>query len=483
MYCHNCGKPLPEGAKFCPACGAEQRAWNAGAGGQSAPPPSPGPGAARQAGASPAAAPAKKRRLLSPGLLVAVIVIGVILWGLWPSPLGSKENSEVGNDFLKALKADHLAVDADTRVIVDGRALPEKFADEQIPDMQTQLDDAIRDMAEHILVVSFDELISFDTMGQAFAYPYFWIDADGISVSDLQWVSWEGEMTAFRYYTLEYNVDADGRDAMQSQIDAAVEQYMALIPTDADEWQAAKIVHDEMVRRITYDQSMSRTHRADIYGGLVENSAVCSGYTYTFSYLMHAWDERAGRKPYQSDSDYWQENFGTNCYPAVMSEDHGWNLIYSVQTPDGNLDVTWDDLDVTDKYGQPYILYNYFGLTSSEISLVDSHIRSGSRLFTMATGGADGETFNYHKHEGYYLTAFDLDAITSAFARQYAAGSNVLTVRFADQADFARIKAWAGTNAQECYQVLASIGYSGTYASTSADELLTFNILLDYPDT
>ena len=26
MYCKNCGKELPENAKFCPKCGAEQEA-------------------------------------------------------------------------------------------------------------------------------------------------------------------------------------------------------------------------------------------------------------------------------------------------------------------------------------------------------------------------------------------------------------------------------------------------------------------------
>ncbi len=28
MYCKNCGKPMPEGVRFCPSCGADQEAGN-----------------------------------------------------------------------------------------------------------------------------------------------------------------------------------------------------------------------------------------------------------------------------------------------------------------------------------------------------------------------------------------------------------------------------------------------------------------------
>lgn len=300
------------------------------------------------------------------------------------------------NDFLKALKDAHVDVDPDITVIIDRDALPEKLADEQIPDMQTQLD-------------------------------------------------------------------------------AARERYLRLIPADADAWTAARIVHDEMVRSISLDKSERRPHGGDIYGALVENTAVCLGYACAFSYIMTEWERRcADESPAVSG--------GVNSYRVVESDDHAWNDARLSDGDDRMIDVTWDDTDWTDAYGEPYVLYNYFGLTREEIETIDSHEISGQNQ-PSAHDGVPGQYGSYHRHEGYYLTSFDLSAVASVLAGQYSAGKNVLTVRFERQEDYARIKTWTDSGAREGRDILSQIGYTGAYLYTWMDGGRIFNILLNCPET
>ena len=194
----------------------------------------------------------------------------------------------------------------------------------------------------------------------------------------------------------------------------------------------------------------------------MQGSSVCQGYAYAFSYLMKHWTEMTGR-------DYVQ---GYNLYPTVVSDTHAWNIIRAASTNDANMDVTWDDPDVSDRYGNPYILYDFFGLSTNEIELIDAHAVAGSNQLTDSSG-AFGSSFNYHKHEGYYLNEFNLDKLAAVLAEQYDSGTNVLTVRFEYQADFEQM-------ADNLSYILSRIGYSDYCTYTWRDELLTFNILL-YP--
>lgn len=61
MYCHNCGKQIPDGAKFCTGCGAAQLIEDPA--GAAAPQPAP----ARPAPARPAAAPVRQPARPQPG--------------------------------------------------------------------------------------------------------------------------------------------------------------------------------------------------------------------------------------------------------------------------------------------------------------------------------------------------------------------------------------------------------------------------------
>lgn len=335
-----------------------------------------------------------------------------------------------------------------------------------------ELDAALRDRVPKVCVVSpaldFVSAQGYDTLGERYGYPYFWLDSYGETPTIRN--MWNGELMTYNYYLFTYTEDADQMDTMQAEIDAAVEDYLSRIPEDADAWQAAKIVHDELIRRVTYDEAENNVmHSHDIYGALVQNSAVCQGYAFAFSYVMREWTQRTGR----------ELRAGVNYYPAILSEDHAWNTVGGA-TYDENMDVTWDDPDMVDANGNPYIFYSYFGLTTEEMQKVDEHEATGVNRNDDEYYLADPEPFNYYRHEGYYLTSYDIDAIANAFAAQMAAGSNLLTVKFENEEDFLRAKSWPEDNAQELYDIMARVGYSDGALFWSHDDVLTCSIGL-YP--
>lgn len=84
----------------------------------------------------------------------------------------------------------------------------------------------------------------------------------------------------------EYNCEMSDIPVMQKEIDRAAAAILAKIPANADEWETAKIVHDEIGRMAAYDHSLEGRHIRDIYGVLKEGSAVCVGYAYAFDYIL-----------------------------------------------------------------------------------------------------------------------------------------------------------------------------------------------------
>ena len=469
MYCSNCGKQLSEGARFCNVCGAEQSPD------QSAAPAAVPRPETRKAAAAPAAK--QKEKFYDKAWFWLLCMAGLLIWGFYPMLFGKEEPAAEPLSLPEKAPLEELVPEGvpilDGGGYLLGSDTEEGTAayDAQYAVFREQLDAAIREQQPQVCIVSALPL-NYDTLGEAYGYPYFWLKSMSLQQGT---ALWKGETEIYRLYSFTYLETPDRIPAMQAQVDAARERYLSLIPAGADPWTAARIVHDEMVRSITYDQTKSLPHCHDIYGALVENTAVCQGYAYAFSYIMSEWLLRSGsRSPLVTED--------ANFYRAYISEDHAWNDSWITDAGDGMIDVTWDDPDMTDAYGEPYILYVYFGLTGEEIEAVDHHEFAGTNRPPI-TDFFLGEYGNYYKHEGCYLSSFDLNAITSVFAGQYGAGKNVLSVRFETQEDYDRIKTWIDSNPQEGQDVLSQIGYYGRSAYLAKDECRVFNILLNFPET
>lgn len=98
------------------------------------------------------------------------------------------------------------------------------------------------------------------------------------------------------------------------------EVMAATITSNMEDWQKALSVHDYLVARSTYDESLTYTTGYDL---LVHGTSVCSGYAQAYMDIMN----RAG----------------VACIYVVSEEmEHGWNLI-RIAGSWYHADLTWDD--------------------------------------------------------------------------------------------------------------------------------------------
>ena len=271
---------------------------------------------------------------------------------------------------------------------------------------------------------------------------------------------------------IRYNCTKEERDAMQAQVDVATAQILALVPEGADVWTTSIVFHDELVRRISYDHTLARPHRGDIYGALVEGQATCMGYAKAFEYLM---DKSGCMGTYVSSTYYAEDKDST----------HAWNLVVLASVSD-YIDVTWDDPDEYDAYGNPYILHDYCFLTADELARVDSHEHGSGGYWTDNDIRA-----NYHEHLGYYMEWYDPSAMADIFRRQIEwDGANVLSVKFASAEAFEQSMtglfgpSWRDPEARDYtgfWDVMYMAGHAdemGSTASAINEELYVLDVYL-----
>ena len=140
--------------------------------------------------------------------------------------------------------------------------------------------------------------------------------------------------------TLHYTSSSDAEIAQQRvEYAAAKKALLALFPSGATDLEKVKIIHDWLVRNIEYSTGADGLSGYNAYGALVNNKAVCQGY----SMLMRAV----------------LDDLGIPCVYAVqeISEDdrHMWNMVQV----DGlwyHVDATWDD-GGNGKYATPSTTY------------------------------------------------------------------------------------------------------------------------------
>ena len=96
-FCSECGSTLPDGARFCPKCGTETRGTEAPAGFATTPQPGRQPTPA----AAPSSVPGRKGFILPIVIVVAVALIGLLLWsqrdGVRPIAGNATERAETSS--------------------------------------------------------------------------------------------------------------------------------------------------------------------------------------------------------------------------------------------------------------------------------------------------------------------------------------------------------------------------------------------------
>lgn len=214
-------------------------------------------------------------------------------------------------------------------------------------------------------------------------------------------------------------------NSMQVKLNNKVEEMLSDMPKGLSEYEREKFIHNKLIENCVYDEEVdsSQGMRSDftMYGALVENSAVCEGYTKTMQYLL----KLVG-----------VESITVNGYSK--SELHQWCLV-NIDDKWYHLDATWDDQDSNEEH-EAGVLYNYFNTTDSFIE-VDHEIakeytaltedelcgtdEKDAVLFNLPLPECNSEEASYFNVEGAKFTAFDdYDCYDLIVNRLYEASLN-----------------------------------------------------------
>lgn len=153
------------------------------------------------------------------------------------------------------------------------------------------------------------------------------------SIYGYQWSSEQntGSHTTTYQFQVTYLESSDQLTKVNAKVKGIIS---SLKLKNASDYQKVKLIHDYLVKKITYDQSYTNY---TAYSALIENSAVCQGYSLAAYKLL--------------------TEAGIPC--RIISGtgnggDHAWNIV-KVNGVWYNLDVTWDDA-----VGATKILYTNF---------------------------------------------------------------------------------------------------------------------------
>ena len=143
---------------------------------------------------------------------------------------------------------------------------------------------------------------------------------------------------------------------------------------------------------------------------MVNGAGLCGCYAKTYQYLL-----------LQLGID---EAYVTG---QAGGESHAWNLAWLDGTP-CSIDPTWGDPVFTGGAESQGPAYEYFGLTSDDLT------RTHTIDSTVPVPDCTANTNNYFVRSGLYFPSYDATALGSTLQRAMAAGEAQVSVRFADDA-------------------------------------------------
>lgn len=183
----------------------------------------------------------------------------------------------------------------------------------------------------------------------------------------------------------------DDIDSKKLEIERVKDDILLNYPSEGTDFDKVLYLHDELCRRLTYvDDGSEDVH--NLYGALVNGKCVCEGYAKAFSYLL-------------TECGFENDIYSGNAFNGEYNGPHGWNGV----TLDGEyyyFDVTWDDAD------DSFILYDYFGLTSSEI--MKNHTFDDKHP-VKPTSATDN---NYFIHMGYFINEYNEENLVNIIKNQ-----------------------------------------------------------------
>ncbi len=236
------------------------------------------------------------------------------------------------------------------------------------------------------------------------------IEAFNCDNPEIFWLSYsfgynvQGESTYVYMYS-QYS--SEKVKSMQKEIDTAVDDFFSDIPAELSEYDREIFIHDKLLNSCVYADGVSTTDdnstAFSIYGALIDNTAVCEGYSKSMQYLLRL----VGIKS-MSVNGYSKNSLHEWC---MVNIDDNWY----------HLDATWNDKDGAEGESGT-VMHTYFNASDSFISadhtiaknyseLTDEDI-SGSenesaQLFNLPLPECTTDILSYYNIEGGVLTSFD----------------------------------------------------------------------------
>lgn len=379
MFCQNCGRQIPDHAKFCNHCGAMQRepadssSQNVRQRDQSSVQSQQQPIRQPYASNRQKAALASKSRVrekiktvLEVAAIFAVAAIIVYKQISDMQPTANQSSGTLSKDTYQESKEPQgmdeemfpfYALLSDQKKVVYEEILACIENGENKVHLSYELDDSTVSTILKYILYDQPQLFWYEPNNCHFTY-----SSDTENVSEI---------------TLGYNILAHDLEQNRALVEDAVDRLLQ----DADslsDIEAERFFHDYICKNVTYQ---SGAYDQNVYSTFVENKTVCAGYTRALQYLMM--------------------KRGVPCYYCVgtmysMEEQdwvyHSWNVI-KLNGNYYNCDLTWDDFyNEADKYPS-YISYEHFN-TSDVQYILDvenslGRLRTGDGILLPACNADD----------------------------------------------------------------------------------------------
>ncbi|MDO4797823.1 MAG: hypothetical protein Q4A01_07365 [Coriobacteriales bacterium] len=213
------------------------------------------------------------------------------------------------------------------------------------------------------------------------------------------------------------SVPLDQVPQLEERLEAVVDEFLASLPSDADEYQVIQAAYEYVIRTTDYVPGADQSQ--NIQSVLLNHESVCAGYARTYEYLLH----RAGL-------------FCAFVEGAIAntSEDHAWNLV-RVGDVYAHVDATWGDptyQDADERIASQDVIYDYLGLTTEEITR-DGHLISNKDELPECTS----HDLDYYVRNGLCFEEYDTAALAESFASQVSDGQNMAMFKFTNEQAYA----------------------------------------------
>ncbi len=223
-----------------------------------------------------------------------------------------------------------------------------------------------------------------------------------------------GEQSEITVSPTLFSDDDDEIIKAQKELESIVSDIVNEAASKENTYEKILYVHDYIINNTVYDTETLALIKAEenegllnastAYGCLVENTAICSGYSTAFQLIMHRLGIECGK---------------VNGTRASESGSHQWNYV----CVDGEyyfIDLTWDDPIKDD--GENTKTYEYFLISYDDMK--NTHTIDG----TMPVPDETGTKYNYYVYNGLYFEDYDFSYVQDAAEWYYADGG--LSVKF-----------------------------------------------------